>query len=84
MRKFSLRDISNPLEIVMARIAKVGGSKTKEHSYRATVSTFIFQEICTMFRTHLKKKYHIKYLIEYLLDKLKKTQLPSCIIQCKK
>lgn len=41
------------LEVVMTRIAEMGGTKAKVDSYRATVAALVLQIIHTMLRTHL-------------------------------
>ena len=40
----------------MTRSAKVGGSKAVVDGYSAAVATFVLQEVCAMFRTHLRTK----------------------------
>lgn len=49
-------DTGHPLEIIMTGVAKMCRAKAEEHSHRATVTTFVLQEICSMFRAHLQQK----------------------------
>ena len=41
------------LEVVVARIAEVGGSKAEVDGHRTAVAAFVLQEISAVFRTHL-------------------------------
>ncbi len=56
MRQLFFWDTGHPLEIIMTGVAKMSRPKAEEHSHRATVTTFILQEICPMFRAHLQQK----------------------------
>lgn len=56
MRQVFFGNTGHPLEIIMTGVAKMCGAKTEEHRHRATVTAFIFQEICAMFRAHLQQK----------------------------
>lgn len=56
MGQLFFRDTGHPLEIIMTGVAKMCRAKAEEHSHRATVTTFVLQEICPMFRAHLQQK----------------------------
>lgn len=56
MRQLFFRDTGHPLEIIMTGVAKMCRPKAEEHSHRATVTAFILQEICPVFRAHLQQK----------------------------
>lgn len=51
--QFKSWNVGNTLEVIVASIAEMSGSKTKEHSNRATVAALVLQKVCAMLRTHL-------------------------------
>lgn len=51
--------VGQALKVIVARIAKVGGAKAKEHRHRAAVAAFVFEKIGAMFGAHLGAR-HIR------------------------
>ena len=50
-----LADAGEMLEVVMAWVAEVSGTKAEVHSHRATITTLVLQEIIAMLGTHLQE-----------------------------
>ena len=53
LRQLCLGHARQTLEVVMARVAEMGGAKAKVDSHRAAITTFVLKEICAMLGTHL-------------------------------
>ena len=56
--ELGLADAGQTLEVVVARIAEVGGAKAEIDSHRAAVAALVLQKISAMLRTHLQKQEH--------------------------
>lgn len=73
MRQFLFGYTGHSLEVIMAGIAEVCGTKAEEHSHRAAVPAFILQEVCAVLGAHLVKGKSESSVVElYLCGK--KTQ----------
>lgn len=55
MRQLFFGNTGHSLEVIMTGIAEVCGPKAKKHSNRTAVTAFVFEEVCSMFGTHLQK-----------------------------
>ena len=64
MGQVRLSYIGDPLEVVVTGVAEVSRAKTEENSYRATVTTLILEEVCSVFRAHLKTTKTNPYKVE--------------------
>ena len=56
------------LEVVMARVAEVGGAKAKVDSHRAAIATLVLEEICAMLGTHLWGRENTNVRVKQLYD----------------
>lgn len=66
MRQLLFGDTGHSLEVIMAGIAEVCGTKAKEHSHRAAVPAFIFQEVCAVLGAHLVKGKPESSVVNYI------------------
>lgn len=53
--QLDLRNVCEPLKIIVTSVTEVSRSKAKEDSHGATVATFVLEKVHAMFWTHLQQ-----------------------------